>query len=135
MLVTPGFEGLLEDEVPIGVVGNHDILVARTSFDGEPTRIIGVELADGKDTDEELIGRGLWGVCILKTVFCFHIHRGNGGLGLGRPDVLALLSKMTQDGLVRVGAVPCRIGVGKPVEGIAVAGLDGFQPRLLDWKP
>jgi hypothetical protein len=126
VLVTPGFEGLLKDEVPISVVSNHDILVARSSFDGEPTGIIGVELADGQDTDEELIGRGLWGGGWR--------GRGKGGLGLGRPDVLALLSEMTHDGLVRVGAVPCCIGVGKTVEGIAVAGLDGLQPRLLDWK-
>jgi len=126
VLVTPGFEGLLKDEVPIGVVSNHDILVARSSFDGEPTGIIGVELADGQDTDEELIGRGLWGGGWR--------GRGNGGLGLGRPDVLALLSEMTHDGLVRVGAVPCCVGVGKTIEGIAVAGLDGLQPRLLDWK-
>jgi hypothetical protein len=118
VLVTPGFEGLLQDEVPIGVVGNHDILVARASFDGEPTGIICVELADRHDTDEELVGRGLWGGG--------RRWRGNGGLGLGRPDVLALLSEMTHDGLVRVGAVPCCIGVGKAVEGVAVAGLDGL---------
>jgi len=118
VLVTPGFEGLLQDEVPIGVVGNHDILVARASFDGEPTGIICVELADGHDPDEELVGRGLWGGG--------RRWRGNGGLGLGRPDVLALLSEMTHDGLVRVGAVPCCIGVGKTVEGVAVAGLDGL---------
>ncbi len=28
MLVAPGFEGLLEDEIAIGVIGNHDVLVS-----------------------------------------------------------------------------------------------------------
>jgi hypothetical protein len=41
---------------------------------------------------------------------------------------------MTHYGLLRVGAVPCSIGVGKTVEGLKVAGLDGLQPSLLDWK-
>ena len=128
VLVTPGFEGLLKDEIAIGVVGNRDILVARACSDGEPTGIIGVELADGQDTDEELIGRGFWGGGWRWR------RQGNGGLGLGRPDVLALLGEMTHYGLVHVGAVPCCIGVGKTFEGLAVAGLDCIQPGLLDWK-
>jgi hypothetical protein len=98
VLIAPGLEGLLKDEVPIGVVGNHYILVARTSFHGEPACIIGVELADGKHTDDELVGRGLWDGGWSR--------QGNGGLGLGRPDILALLGEMAQDGLIRVGAVP-----------------------------
>ncbi len=41
---------------------------------------------------------------------------------------------MTHDGLIQVGAVASHIGVGEPIKGVAVAGLDGIQPSLLDWK-
>jgi hypothetical protein len=41
---------------------------------------------------------------------------------------------MTQDGFVRVWAVPCRIGVGKSIKGVKVACLDGIEPCLPDWK-
>ncbi len=54
--VAPAFEGLLEDEIAIGMIGNHDILVARAGLDGEPSRVVRVELADGVDMDVELIG-------------------------------------------------------------------------------
>ncbi len=83
MLVTPGLESLLNNEVAIGVIGNHDILVARrTCFAGEGAGIVCVELADGEDPDEDLIGRGGGGDWW---------RQGDGGLGLGRTDVLALL--------------------------------------------
>ncbi len=55
--ITPAFEGLLEDEIAIGVIGNHDILVAGTGLDGELSSVIRVELADGEDTDVDFIGR------------------------------------------------------------------------------
>ncbi len=61
-------------------------------FDGEAAGIVSVELADGEDPDEDLIGRGFEGGGWWR--------RGDGGLGLGRTDVLALLGKMTHDGLV-----------------------------------
>ena len=126
VLVAPGLEGLLKDEVVIGVIGNHDILVARTCFDGKAAGIVRVKLADGEDPDEDLIGRGFGGGDWWR--------RGDGGLGLGRTDVLALLGEMTHDGLVRVGEVTCCIGVGKAIKGVTIAGLDGIQPCLLDWK-
>jgi hypothetical protein len=44
--VTLGLEGLLEDEVAIGVEGNHDILVAGSSSDGEAASVVGKELAE-----------------------------------------------------------------------------------------
>ncbi len=50
------FEGFLEDEIAIGVIGNHDILVARAGLDGEPSHVVRVELADGVDADLDLIG-------------------------------------------------------------------------------
>ncbi len=54
--VAPAFEGLLEDEIAIGMIGNHDILVARVGLDGEPSCVVCVELTDGVDVDVDLIG-------------------------------------------------------------------------------
>lgn len=125
MLAAPGLEGLLKDDVSIGMIGNHGILVAQPDLDREPsgTSIVCVELADGEVTDENLVGRGFrgdgwWG-------------RGNGGLGLGGMNVLALLGEMTQDGLVRIWAVPRCIGVGEAIKSVTVVGFDGIQPCLL----
>ena len=126
VFVASGFEGLLKDEVAISVVCDHDILVARSSFDGEPTRIICVEFADGQDMDGELSGGSCWGGCWWSG--------SNGGLGLGGPDVLALLGQVTHDGLIRVGTVACCVGVGEAFEGLKVACLYGIQPCLFDWK-
>ncbi len=44
--VTLGLESLLEDEVAVGVEGNHDILVAGACSDGEAASVIGEELAE-----------------------------------------------------------------------------------------
>ncbi len=41
-----GLESLLEDEVAIGMEGNHDILVARASSYGEAASVVGEELAE-----------------------------------------------------------------------------------------
>ncbi len=57
MFVIPGLEGLLEDEVTIGVKGNHDILVTQRGLDWEPSSVIHVELADGNDMDVDFVGR------------------------------------------------------------------------------
>ncbi len=46
MAVTLGLESLLEDEVAIGVEGNHDILVAGACSDGEAASVVGEELAE-----------------------------------------------------------------------------------------
>ncbi len=46
MAVTLGLEGLLEDEVAIGVESDHDILVARGSSDRESASVVGEELAE-----------------------------------------------------------------------------------------
>ncbi len=58
MLVAPGLEGLLEDEMAIGVIGNHDVLVSQPGLDWETSCIICVELADGDDMDVDLVRRG-----------------------------------------------------------------------------
>ncbi len=55
--VIPGLEGLLENEVAIGMVDNHHILVARAQLDRETTCVTCVEPAEGVDLDEDLIGR------------------------------------------------------------------------------
>ncbi len=41
---------------------------------------------------------------------------------------------MAHDRLVSIQTVPVCIGVGEAIEGVAVAGFDGIQPSLLDWK-
>ncbi len=55
--VIPGLEGLLENKVAIGMVGDHHILVARARLDRETTCVVCVEPAEGVDLDEDLIGR------------------------------------------------------------------------------
>ncbi len=44
--VTLGLEGLLEDEVAVGVEGNHDILISGASSDGEVASVVDEELAE-----------------------------------------------------------------------------------------
>ncbi len=56
MFITPGLEGLLEDEVAIGVIGNHHILVAGPGLDGEMSGVVCVELADGDNMDVDFVG-------------------------------------------------------------------------------
>ncbi len=46
LAVALGFEGLLKDEVVIGMEGNHDVLVAGVCSDRETARVIGEELAE-----------------------------------------------------------------------------------------
>ncbi len=57
VVVTLGLEGLLEDEVAVGVEGNHDVLVAGASFDGEAASVIGEELAEWFCYNKDLVGR------------------------------------------------------------------------------
>ncbi len=59
VFITSGLEGLLEDEVAIGVIGNHLILVARPGLDGQTSGVVCVELADGDNTDVDFIRREL----------------------------------------------------------------------------
>ncbi len=55
--VTLGYEGLLEDEVAVGVEGNHEVLVAGACSDGEATSVTGEELAEQFCDDKDLVGR------------------------------------------------------------------------------
>ncbi len=57
VVVTLGLEGLLEDEVAIGMEGDHYILVARASSDGEAASVVGEELAERFYYDKNLVGR------------------------------------------------------------------------------
>ncbi len=41
-----------------------------------------------------------------------------------------MLCKVAKDGLVCIWAVVRRIGVGEPIKGIPVTGLDGVEPCL-----
>jgi hypothetical protein len=106
--VTPAFEALLEDEIAISVIGNHDILVARAGLDGEPTRVVRVELTDGVDMYVDLIGwecQWLGGNSGSERSLV-----GGEGLGFGGSNIPAL-GEMTHDGLISIRAVSCSIGV------------------------
>jgi hypothetical protein len=41
---------------------------------------------------------------------------------------------MAHDGFVCVRTILGSIGVGEALKGVAVAGFDGIQPGLFDWK-
>ncbi len=114
VFITPGLEGLLEDEVAIGVIGNHHILVARPGLDEETSGVICVELADGDNTDVDFVGQKLrffGGNCWKKQG-----RVESRGAGLGPADILALLCKVAKDGLVRIRAVARRFGVGETIK-------------------
>jgi hypothetical protein len=48
---------------------------------------------------------------------------------------LALLGKVTKDGLVGIGAVLNHIGIGETIKGITISSLDGIQQVCLMGKP
>jgi hypothetical protein len=54
--VTFGLERLLEDEIVIGVEGNHDVLVPRACPDRKAASVVCVQPAEGVHLDEDLIG-------------------------------------------------------------------------------
>ncbi len=47
----------MEDEVAVGVEGNHDILVAGACSDGEAASVLGEELAEWFCDNEDLVGK------------------------------------------------------------------------------
>jgi hypothetical protein len=55
--VALGFEGLLENEVAVGVEGNHGVLVAGACSDKEAASVIGEELAEWLCDNKHLVGR------------------------------------------------------------------------------
>ena len=57
MAVTFGRERLLEDEIAIGMEGNHDVLFPRACPDRKATSVVCVQPAEGVHLDEDLIGR------------------------------------------------------------------------------
>ncbi len=57
VVVALGFESLLENEVAIGVEGNHDILVAGACSDGKAASVISEELAEQFCDNKDLVGR------------------------------------------------------------------------------
>ncbi len=56
VVVTLGLEGLLEDEVAIGVEGDYYILVAGASSDRKAVGVVGKELAEQLCYNENLVG-------------------------------------------------------------------------------
>ena len=61
MSIALGLEGLLKDEVAIGVKGDHHILVTGTSSDREAAGVISKELAQWLCYDVDLVGRCISG--------------------------------------------------------------------------
>ncbi len=62
MGVTLGFEGLLQDQVAISMVRDHNVLVAGAGPDGESARVVHVEFARGHHIQVELVrGKFRWG--------------------------------------------------------------------------
>ncbi len=55
--VNLGLDGLLEDEVAVGMEGNHDILIAGACSDGEAASVVGEELAEQFCDNKDLVGR------------------------------------------------------------------------------
>ncbi len=60
IVVTFGLESLLEDEIAIGVEGDHDVLVPQVCPDRTAGSVICVQPAEGVHLDEGLIG---WHSC------------------------------------------------------------------------
>ena len=90
MSIALDFEGLLKDEVAIGVKGDNHILVTGTSSDREAIGVIGKELAQWLCYDVDLVGgciNGRWWT---------HKRSRSWLLGFCRPDILALLGKVAQ---------------------------------------
>ncbi len=55
--VALGFEGLLENEVAVGVEGNYDVLVAGACSDGKAGSVVSEKLAEWLCDDKHLVGR------------------------------------------------------------------------------
>ena len=57
VVVVTGPESLNQYHVAVGVIRHHDVVVVAAGSDGEASHIVGVELADRlDDDDEEFIG-------------------------------------------------------------------------------
>ncbi len=57
MPVISGLERLLQDEVAVGIEGNHHILVAQMRLDRKATCVVCVQPAEGVYFDKDLMGR------------------------------------------------------------------------------
>ncbi len=84
----------------------------------------------------------LSGCVTMKTWFeavAVGVGRATSGTGVGCLGFVDLtfwhlLGKMTQDHFVCIRTILGSIGVFEALEGVAVAGFDGTQPGLFDWK-
>ena len=48
-----GLEGIDENDVGVDVVGEHYVIIAAAGADGEAAHVVGVELGDRFDADDE----------------------------------------------------------------------------------
>ena len=55
MRVALGFKRLLEDEIPISMICDHDELIARACPDRKLTRVVRVKFAERQDIEKEFI--------------------------------------------------------------------------------
>ena len=55
MRVALGFKGLLEDDIPIRMICDHDVLVARAGLDRKAPRVVRVKFAERQDIEKEFV--------------------------------------------------------------------------------
>ena len=75
--VSSCLERLLENQIAVGMIGNHYVLVARTGLDRKTTCVICVEFADGNNLDVEFVGVQRW------RLRGNRLSRQGRGVGLG----------------------------------------------------
>ena len=82
--VVVGLKGFDHDHVTVGVVRQHDVVVALTRAAGELSHVVGVDLADGLNNGKELFG------ALIRDLIG-DIGEGNicGRLGLGGAGTLS----------------------------------------------
>ena len=122
--VVLGLEGFYEDHVAVGVVCQNDVVVAAARADGESAHVVGVELANGLNDDEEFFGALGWELP-------GDVGEGDlsGRFGLGGAGVFLRLDHVASECFNRDRAVFGGVGVGQARPRAKVAGLGGCQSR------
>jgi hypothetical protein len=96
--VSLGLECMLEDKIAIGLKSNHDILVPQSCSDLKAASVIRVQLAEGVHLDKNLIE---WLICrTWGSGRQYWRWQGFELIGLGQPNILVLLGKVTSDHFV-----------------------------------
>ncbi len=60
MFIRLRWEGLLQNQVPLYVISDHDILIARACANKEPPSIIQVQLVERVDLDKDFLHVVIW---------------------------------------------------------------------------